>query len=248
MTTRPTITDAAALTTLTADAVTAMNRTQLRELYRATFGSPRDRSILDRSSEMRNHLHEAMEFLALEGEPTPAQGALALGTEEEITLEEMMADAEAEAAPALVVEEEAPIFDGDEQAAFFSMQEDCESDPTPQIEGDDAQADAAADCESDDVIEAAPVRTRRANTTPSAERRGSKWNGLIAQWWEKNNGEEAILSEQDALSLGFPSSAVKYPAFWGNNPAGETAREMGFKVSLRKAPEGEGKILVLRKA
>ena len=35
-------------------------------------------------------------------------------------------------------------------------------------------------------------------------------------------------------AMGWPSSAGKFRAYWGSNPAGRTAREMGVTPSLRK--------------
>lgn len=79
--------------------------------------------------------------------------------------------------------------------------------------------------------------------------RRSKWADLlttaITQYGE--DGADRVVLTQDAMeALGFSKSARTYCAYWSHNPAGRTARSLGWVPSLRKV-DGE-KALVLTRA
>jgi hypothetical protein len=79
-------------------------------------------------------------------------------------------------------------------------------------------------------------------------RRGSKWTGIVSDLWAlRGEGEiEVKVSVEQLLALGLPTSAVRQPAYWNDNPPGRAARELGLVTSLRKA--GESRYLLIRKA
>lgn len=63
-----TILSTAALSSLTTESLASMDRAALRKLYREALGQPSDRTILDRSSEMRTQLSAAIAQVKAEAE------------------------------------------------------------------------------------------------------------------------------------------------------------------------------------
>ena len=123
-------------------------------------------------------------------------------------------------------------------------------DYTPEVE--EVQVETAPETtpeESKAAEAAALLAVVESKVAKATRRRRSKWEGIladaIAQYGEEG-ATQVTLTQEAMEALGFSKSARTYCAYWSANPAGRTARSMGWTPSLRTV-DGE-KALVLTRA
>ena len=112
------------------------------------------------------------------------------------------------------------------------------------------EAPAAPQVDESKAAEAAALLAVVESKVKAATKvRRSKWESIladaIAQYGEEG-ATQVTLTQEAMEAMGFSKSARTYCAYWSANPAGRTARAMGWNPSLRKV-DGE-RALVLTKA